>query len=146
MSVHTKRVLTQLTPQFLAAELYEIIKVVEKYPDPKETAVGDLTVEEFRKIQLTFHGSKRMLKEFSEMYVGRYLRMYCQKNRVVNPYQQMELMNSTEDNEWAAVARLHQRLEAERGAVPDDLVKSVDVIVDGIQARAKAKIQQMAQR
>lgn len=146
MSVHTKRVLAHLTPQFLAAELYEIIKVVEKYPDPKEIAVGDLTVEEFRKIQLTFHGSKRMLKEFCEMYVGRYLRGYCQRFRIASPYEHMELMTSTEDSEWAAVARLHQRLEAERGTVPDDLVKSVDVIVDGIQARAKAKIQQMAAR
>lgn len=142
MSVHTKRVLSILTPQFLAAEIKEIVKTVEKFPDPKKIAVGDLSVGQFREIQLTFYGSKRMLKEFTEMYVGRFIRGYV--NRFSVPMTTaMELLASTEPNEWAAVDLLYDHYKKTLGQVSPEEVAKIELIVDGIHARNKVRIEEM---
>ena len=144
MTVHTKRVLSHLTPQFLAAEIYEIIKVVEKYPDASAMAFGDQTVGDFRKIQLTFHGSRKVMKEFIEVYVGKFLRGYVQRFRIMNPVEQMQLMESTEPNEWAACDLLVTRFKKERGEVPAEEVAKLDQMCDEIQARMRQRIEDMA--
>lgn len=143
MSVHTKRVLSVLTAKFLAAEIKEIVKVVETFPNPNEVAVGDLTIAEFRNIQLTFHGSRRMMKEFCELYVGRFLRGYMIRFGVSNPVDQAELLASTEANEWAAADLLVEHYKKERGEVSPEDVANIDTIVDGIQQRMRSRIEAM---